>query len=181
MELALRPFDYDSRADLEVMAKWSNDAELRPYSTVHRSDADYAKVITPEEIATWRPRARDGTNEAKYSWICLLDGEPVGECSLQMDVRHALTKEPRTGWFGIILGEPRARGRGYGERYFAMLEDEARRLGARRAELGVFAFNTRAIRLYERIGYARIGEVADLTWWDGRFWPDYRYLKRLAD
>jgi RimJ/RimL family protein N-acetyltransferase len=112
--------------------------------------------------------------------MLLEDGRVVGECSLQFDPPHRLTKEPMTAWFGILIGEPSARGRGLGGPFFTLLEDEAKRQGARQAELGVFEFNPHAIRLYERLGYERIGEIPTFTWWNGRFWADIRYRKRWA-
>lgn len=180
LKLSLRPFDFDSAADCALMAKWCNDPELRRFARVIGSEADYAKVVTPEEVSGWGPRRVEGKGDPrKRSWMCLVDGEPVGECSLDMDVPHRLWKLPDVAWFGILLGEPSARGRGLGAAFFGLLEDEARKIGATRAELGVFEFNSRAIALYEKLGYERFGSVPDLTWWDGKFWTDYRYRKAL--
>ncbi|MBS1962575.1 MAG: GNAT family N-acetyltransferase [Bdellovibrionales bacterium] len=180
MKFELRPFDFDSAEDCGLMAKWSNDPELRHLARVNASDADYAKFVTPEEVSGWRPRPGDGKEDRrKWSWMCLADGVPVGECSLQLGVPHRLWKEPDVAWFGILLGEASARGRGLGRAFFALLEDEARRIGATRAELGVFEFNTRARRLYEKLGYERFGSVSELTWWNGKFWTDFRYRKNL--
>lgn len=173
MSLVLRPFDYSSRSDLDLMAKWCNDPEIKHLSSVHRCDADYAKVVTVEEVAGW-------PTERKWSWMCLADGEPVGECSLLISPSHAITREPDTGWYGILLGEAHARGKGLGRRFFTLLESESRSLGIRQAELGVFSFNTPAIRMYEALGYTKIAEIPDFTWWSDKFWADYRYLKRFG-
>jgi RimJ/RimL family protein N-acetyltransferase len=180
--LSLRPFDFSDRRDLERMAKWANDPAVRHFSRLSANEAEYLKVTTPEEIASWNPvaSAQADFSKAKQSWMLLLDGEPVGEGSVAMDPPQALTKEPQTAWMGILIGEARARDQGLGARFFALLEQEARALGALRAELGVFEFNTRAIRMYERLGYRRIAESPDFTWWNGRKWADYRYLKEFA-
>jgi ribosomal-protein-alanine N-acetyltransferase len=68
------------------------------------------------------------------------------------------------------------RGRGLGTALLQHVLDEARRLGARRATLEVRASNTRARRLYERLGFYVAGtrrgyysapvEDALLLWWD---------------
>jgi RimJ/RimL family protein N-acetyltransferase len=176
VKLWLRPFDYSSIADLTLMAKWTNDPECKHLSGVHRSEADYATVETTESIAERTGKPGKPTH---WSWMCLADGLSVGECSLQFDPPHGLHQEPMTAWYGILLGEE-GRGRGYGRTFFTMLEEESRRLGARQAELGVFAFNVRAIRLYEGLGYERIGEIPDFTLWNGKFWADFRYFKRFV-
>ena len=41
------------------------------------------------------------------------------------------------------------------------------RLGLNRVGLDVFAFNARAIHVYERIGFRHEGRVRDALWWDG--------------
>jgi RimJ/RimL family protein N-acetyltransferase len=177
--LSLRPFDYDSRADLEAMSRWSNDPEIRHLASLHEDAEALAKFVSPADVAKWAPRYRTTDPSVKKSWILLMDGEPVGEGSVRMDAPHALTREKGTAWLGIVVGEARARDRGLGGRFFSLIEDEARKLGARRAEIGVFEYNSRAIRMYERLGYRKIGEIPDFTWWNGRRWTDYRYLREL--
>lgn len=49
--------------------------------------------------------------------------------------------------------KPEERGQGIGSKLFEASEKFARDRGARRVELEVFATNTGAIRLYERLGY----------------------------
>ena len=49
----------------------------------------------------------------------------------------------------------------------------------KRIELGVFEFNTRAQKFYTKLGYKKVGEVKDFTFWEGRFWNDIRMEKDL--
>jgi RimJ/RimL family protein N-acetyltransferase len=44
-------------------------------------------------------------------------------------------------------------------------------------ELGVFEFNTHAIKLYEKTGFQEIGRIPDFTFWQGRMWQDIRMEK----
>jgi RimJ/RimL family protein N-acetyltransferase len=45
-------------------------------------------------------------------------------------------------------------------------------LGLHRVGLSVFAFNVRAIRAYERVGFHAEGRLREAIWRDGRFWDE---------
>jgi ribosomal protein S18 acetylase RimI-like enzyme len=59
------------------------------------------------------------------------------------------------------------------------LENFAKTLGAKHAQIGVFEFNTRARRLYESLGYQQLTTIPDITWWKGKHWKDIRMGKPL--
>jgi len=40
-------------------------------------------------------------------------------------------------------------------------------LGLHRVSLEVFAFNARAIHVYEKVGFRHEGRMRDALWWDG--------------
>ena len=58
-------------------------------------------------------------------------------------------------------------------------ETLVKEISLKRIELGVFEFNKRAQKFYEKIGYSRIGTIDDFTYWNGRFWSDIRMEKYL--
>ncbi len=55
----------------------------------------------------------------------------------------------------------RARGRGIGTRLMQILEDESRRLGARRLYLTVWSANVSAVHVYRKVGYVESGRRPD--------------------
>jgi len=57
------------------------------------------------------------------------------------------------------------------------LEEEIKRQGLKRIELGVFEFNTNAIKLYESMGYKEIIRIDGFTYWEGKIWQDSRMEK----
>jgi len=67
-----------------------------------------------------------------------------------------------TGWIGGMGVAPDFRGRGLGERIMQEVLASARRQGVRRVLLEVLEQNAPAIRLYERLGFAR---TRDLEVW----------------
>ena len=59
------------------------------------------------------------------------------------------------------------------------LEEQIRAHGWKRIELGVFEFNTNAIKLYQKLGYQEFARIANFTYWEGRMWQDIRMEKYL--
>ena len=107
-----------------------------------------AAEFATKQIAGLLP---DGQATAGQHLLKLVDaaGEVVGDLwfAEQLD-----EDPPRVFLYDIRIFQSQ-RGRGLGTAAMAALEDEARRLGASEILLSVFAHNTGAIRLYERLGY----------------------------
>lgn len=75
--------------------------------------------------------------------------------------------------FHITIGERDAWGRGLGtEATRLMLGHAFERLGLHRVGLSVFAFNTRAVRAYEKAGFRVEGRLRDAIHRDGRYWDE---------
>lgn len=81
-------------------------------------------------------------------------GRSIGTIGLEIDSRN------RRAEFGILIGEPDARGKGYareaGELILRYAFDD---LKLHRVYLHVFAENEPAIRLYEALGFSREGTL----------------------
>lgn len=109
--------------------------------------------------------------------MILVDDRPAGTGSWMIDPLHKLTAEPKTAWFGIVIGEPWARGRGVGAKVLAELERRSRAAGAIRGEVGVFEFNAVSLRFFRGQGYQEIGRLPNFTYWNGKGWMDLRLAK----
>jgi RimJ/RimL family protein N-acetyltransferase len=88
-------------------------------------------------------------------------------------------KETGTAWIGIIIGEEIGRGKGIGYLTLQFLENEIKLHGLKRIELGVFEFNTNAIKLYQKLGYKEIARLEDFTYWQDKMWQDIRMEKYI--
>jgi RimJ/RimL family protein N-acetyltransferase len=97
----------------------------------------------------------------------------------QIDPNHLYKKEPGTAWIGIIIGEEPGRGRGIGFQAIKYMEEQIKAQGLKRIELGVFEFNTSAIKLYQRLGYKEIARIKEFTFWDGKMRQDIRMEKYI--
>ncbi len=93
---------------------------------------------------------------------------PIGNVSLgAIDHRHG------TATFGIAIGEPDARGKGYGTETTRLMLDYAfTALGLHNVMLTVYAFNLQAIRTYQKAGFREIGRRREARYMGGRRWDE---------
>ena len=97
-------------------------------------------------------------------WVARAGGRVVGWCDVR---RHPFEGARHGGVLGIGLLSA-WRGRGVGAPLLARTLEAAEAAGMTRIELEVFASNARAIRLYQRAGFAREGLKRRARRIDGR-------------
>ncbi len=114
-------------------------------------------------------------------FLIYADDHLVGEMNVMYDPPYLYRQEPGTAWLGFVIGESVGRGKGIGTEALRLLEEILRAKQTPRMELGVFAFNHAAHRLYTKCGYQEIGRIEHFTYWDGQFWSDIRMEKRLDE
>ena len=105
--------------------------------------------------------------EAGGAHFVVLDetGGVVGWCDISRPVLDGFRHAGRLG-MGLL---PHVRGQGLGRRLAQTTIEAARARGVERVELEVFASNTRAIRLYERLGFVHEGVRARARKLDGQY------------
>lgn len=157
----------------ETLERWENDSGLVPFIRPNQNNDDLEKHFSVT-IETVRERLLHHP-----IYLIFVDGQLVGQMDFQIDPVHLFKKSEGTAWIGIIIGEASARGKGVGSQAMNYLEEQIKRQGLKRIELGVFEFNTRAIRLYRSLGFQEIGRIDDFTYWQGRMWQDIRMEKYL--
>ena len=93
------------------------------------------------------------------------DGEVVGWCDIARPPLEGFRHCGRLG-MGLI---PHVQGRGLGRHLAEATIHAARARGVERVELEVFASNSRAIRLYERLGFVHEGVRRRARYIDGAY------------
>ena len=92
-------------------------------------------------------------------------GAVVGWCDVSRPTIEGFRHTGRLG-MGLLA---HVRGKGVGRQLAQTAIDEARARGVERIELEVFASNTRAIRLYEQLGFAHEGVRTRARKLDGQY------------
>lgn len=164
--------NYDKEM-IHTLEKWYNDPEILPYLHPNFTGEDLAP-ITPAEI---RMMVRFKTNRKRYG---IYDDERwIGEVSILEGFENLTKKEPKTAWIGLCIGEKDYWRSGVGKAAIEFIEQEARNLGFKRIELGVFEHNTKARKLYEKMAYREISILKRFTYYDGKWYDDIRMEKLL--
>jgi len=158
------------RRDLiPTYTRWVNDLETLRLFGGHRP-------TTLDAETKWYEGASAAQDEAHFTIYALPELRPVGAASLEgIDHRN------RTAVFGILLGEPGDRNRGYGtEATRLVLRYAFGALGLSNVMLTVFEFNPGAVRAYEKAGFRPFGRRRRCQMSDGRLW-DMIYMEALAE
>ncbi len=145
MELVLEPMspdDFDRRiADLHQ--RYADDLRtqrgLRP---------DAADTETARQIAELLPRGLH--TETAILRVARVDGADVGWVWVALP---GVGGHQDMAWLYNIDVDPGHQGKGYGRAIMRAVEAELRRRDVDRLGLNVFGHNTRAIRLYESLGF----------------------------
>ncbi|MEU7556248.1 GNAT family protein [Streptomyces sp. NPDC044571] len=146
--LSLRPFD--APADSPLLRSWiASRADLLtwagPAFTWPLDDAQLSAYAAEPDRHIWTARAADG--------------RALGHISV------------RGTRLGRVLIAPEARGRGLGETLLTLAIDRAfDELDLPELDLGVYTHNTRAVRLYEKLGFRSARVLPDVEEVDGVRW-----------
>ena len=97
----------------------------------------------------------------------------------ELDPQKLMTKEPKTAWISVVIGNRRYLRKGVGTKVVKHLEDQARAAGAKRAEVGIFEHNTGSLRMFLKLGHVEFSRQQNRTWWDGRCWDVIRLVNPL--
>jgi diamine N-acetyltransferase len=157
--VALGPID---REFIPTYLRWMNDFRTTMNLGVR------PMPLTLEQETSWYERAASAQDEHVFAIFERATGRLIGNCGL-----HAVDWPNRRTECGIAIGEPDARGRGYGTEALRLLLDYAFTvLGLHSVMLTVYEYNPAARRCYEKVGFREIGRRRQCRWHNGRFWDE---------
>jgi RimJ/RimL family protein N-acetyltransferase len=157
------------RGLIPTHARWVNDLETLRLFGGHSP--------TPlEGEAKWYEQAIGAKDSAHFTVYALPELRPVGTTSLE-GVNH----RNRTAVFGLLVGNPADRGKGYGtEATRLVLRYAFGTLGLHNVMLTVFEYNPAGVRAYEKAGFKEFGCRRQSQRADGRLW-DVIFMEVLSD
>ena len=136
------------------------DEETRRLTGTHATS-------TEEQVHEWLATRSGEHDRADWAIIRVTDGAYVGEVVL-----NDLDPHNESMSFRIALGNPTVFGRGYGsEATKAVVDYGLDVVGLHRITLEVVDFNTRAQRVYAKVGFHPEGVLREAWLWDGE-WSD---------
>ena len=160
---------------VEVFNRWENNPDLIPLTRPNQNQLELERrdIVTLEHL---KQRL-----QYNHTYLIYLDDKLIGEMNYMVDPSHLYKKVSGTAWIGITIGEPEGRGKGIGYKAIQYLEEEIKKHGLYRVELGVFEYNIHAQKLYHRLGYEEIGRIENFTYWQDKMWKDIRMEKYLGE
>jgi RimJ/RimL family protein N-acetyltransferase len=144
----------------KAVARWERDSEY------HRlADNDPAKLWSEKKQTEWieKRAERDPAEYVAFSIRTLAEDRFIGEVMISVNPIHG------NGWVGIAIGERDFWSKGYGTDAMELITQYGfLELNLHRLSLGVHAYNHRAVRCYEKVGYRIEGTVRGDTYREGR-------------
>lgn len=154
--IALGPLRKDL---LPVYQRWIND-----FNTL-RNLGGSPRPLTFEQEETWLSDTGKAANEIGFTIYEKTSWWPIGNTSLM-----AINYRDRSAVFGILIGEPDMRGKGYGTETTRLMLDYAfTALGLHSVSLLVNAGNLAGRRAYEKAGFREFGRQRQCKWVGGAF------------
>jgi RimJ/RimL family protein N-acetyltransferase len=124
--------------------------------------------MTSEKEQEWYDRQSKAEDDVPFTIYERETLRPIGNTGL-----HGVDYRDRTATFGILIGEPECRGKGYGTESARLMLDYAfTALGLHNVMLTVFEFNPAGIKAYQRAGFKEIGRRRKCRMMGGRLWDE---------
>jgi RimJ/RimL family protein N-acetyltransferase len=137
--------DPETRAKAETL--WERDTEF------HRlADSEPAQLWSEKKVKEWIEKRDGKENRFGFSIRSLSDDKLIGYIGMVVEWPQG------EGWVGIAIGERDFWGKGYGtDAMRLMLQYAFIELNLRRVSLGLHAYNSRALKSYEKVGFRMEG------------------------
>lgn len=162
--VVLRPLD---EGDYEALAAAMDDPDVARLTGSHEE-------ISEERAREWMRTRKDQTDRLDLAIVDRASGQVVGEAVL-----NAWDPPNKSCNFRILIGAA-GQGRGLGTEATRLIVGYGiGQIGLHRISLGVYAFNPRARRAYEKAGFKAEGVLRDALLWEGE-WIDEIVMSILA-
>lgn len=151
-----------TKEDIPQLIKWIHSKE----ELMQWAGPAYNFPFTEEQMLEELNKAEKECNKLIYSVLEKKEKIIIGHCQVLID------KKNNSARFGkILIGNTTFRGKGFGQQLIKeLLKISFVELKLHRIDLGVFEFNTNAIRVYEKSGFIKEGLLRDYRKVGDKYW-----------
>lgn len=147
-----------TKDDVPTVTRWYANTEFS-----RLLDTSPARARTQKYPEEWMDEADKSDRMYSFAIRTCADDKLIGLVELE-----GIIWQHGSGWIGIGIGEPEYWGGGYGREAMELLLRFAFwEINLHRVQLSVFAYNVRAIALYEKLGFVREGVQREFVHRDG--------------
>lgn len=164
--------EYDIE-NFELMANWDNQNDIKYFIRPNFKKGEMDDIKVESIIDGFK------LNSNKKIYLILCNDKKIGYISIDTDFFGLYKKEKNSAWIGICIGEAEYRGRGIAKEAMTYIEYISKELNQNRIELGVFEYNKKAIELYKKMGYKKIGQHEKFVYYNGAWHNDIRMEKYI--
>lgn len=165
--------DYNNYEVFKMLTLWDNDPEIKHLLRPRMSEEELPILSVEEVIESAK------NNKTKHIYLVYDYEKLIGSYSIDTNFEHLFSDKGRTAWLGLVIGDKEYFGKGIGKLMMLDIEKECIKLSCEYIELGVFDFNIRASKLYEKMGYKLIGKIPNFVFHNDEWFDDIRMLKKL--
>lgn len=155
------------------LVRWYNDEEIAPFIEPNFQACEQPAFTKNDALLACSP------HPDKYNYLVYDDVKIIGELSITRNFFMLHNNTPHSAWISICIGEKEYWGKGIATMAMEFLEEECRKMGFHRIELGVFEHNIRAYLRYQKLGYREIARYPKFTYSHGEWYADIRMEKML--
>jgi RimJ/RimL family protein N-acetyltransferase len=162
--LTMIRLEFFKRSDFEQLMAWVDTEEL----LMNWAGSLFSFPLTPESLEWYISDINDPANSEAmvYKAVEADTGQTVGHISL-----GSLSPKNRSGRITRVLVGPEYQGKGYCcQMVRALLAIGFEQMHLHRISLGVYDFNTAAIKCYQKAGMMVEGTVRDCLLYNGQWW-----------
>lgn len=154
-KIILRPI---KMSDAPRFARWFSDPEVHQFLALRRKN-----ITLKEERGFLRKKLSD-KSQCNFA-IETIDGTHIGS------VGFKLVPLDKRATLGIAIGDKRYWGKGCGKDAMKIiLRYGFQKLRLHKIELEAYSYNSRAIAVYEKLGFRQEGVRRDYTLWKNKFY-----------
>ncbi len=138
---------------------WLNDRETVEFLESGRSP------VSMDELEKFYTKITGAEDDVIFAIVDKSTGTHIGNIKI-----GNINRVHRYADMGILIGEKEFWGKGYGsEAIDLVLEYAFNNLNLNKVILGIYADNTRAVKLYEKVGFNKEGTIRNLLFREGKY------------